>query len=71
MRRPATAPALRDLPQPVRQEIEEFAAFAKKACDLSGAEPWTGYAVAGELAQGLAREWSEKRSAALREAGVE
>lgn len=63
MRRPPTAPALRDLPQPVRQRIEEFAAFAKMTCDHYGAEPWTGYAVAGELVQGLTREWAEKHAA--------
>ena len=61
MKRPATAPPLKDLPRSTRQDIEELAQIAKQLCDMAGAEPWTGYAVAGTLAQGLAQEWAEEQ----------
>lgn len=59
MKRSDVAPPLKSLSSGTRRDIEELAEIARRVCDLAGAEPRTGYAVAGELAQGLAREWAE------------
>ena len=42
------------------EKLERFGRWVKETCDMAGAEPHTGYLVAGVLLQNLAAEWAKQ-----------
>lgn len=44
-------------------KLERFGRWVKETCDMAGAEPHTGYLVAGVLLQNLAAEWAKQDTA--------
>lgn len=42
------------------ETLERLGRWVKETCDTFGAEPHTGYMVAGMFVQGLAAEWKKQ-----------